>query len=171
MQRNVYCCSLQFLLSGSPSRFLRQINSPQTPLIAFSVALNNNLTNLGVGQNIRFDTIIINEGNGFNIHHGTFTAPISGVYVLNAKIMGYLGHDKHFDFVQNGNNIIFRLYIGGSNGGNDDSTGGSIVLRLQKGDDVVIQNGNVGHGVYGLFYSFFSGFLLRSSETNEIIVG
>jgi len=57
-----------------------------------------------------------------------------------------------------------------TNDESNDLAGGSFVLRFQKDDDVVIQNGDVGHGVYGLFFSFFSWFLLIASEDNEIIV-
>ena len=39
------------------------------------------------------------------------------------------------------------------------------------GVSIVIYNADVGHGVYGLFYSFFQGFLLKPSEDNEVIVG
>jgi hypothetical protein len=53
----------------------------------------------------------------------------------------------------------------------DDTTSQTIVLQLQKGDDVPIQNKDPDKGFYGINHSIFSGFLLYEELSFQAFVG
>ena len=142
-----------YIVPGSHARISRHA---QTPLVAFTAALTNHLTGFGNGQNVRFDHVITNVGNGYAHSQGTFTAPVAGVYVFSTTLMSYYNHNDHFQLMINGN-MVYRLYVGGGGSNNHDTTGSSVVIHLQQGDIVSIQNMDVNENVYGVLYSLFTG--------------
>ncbi|KAH3849231.1 uncharacterized protein LOC127874601 [Dreissena polymorpha] len=142
-----------------------------TDLVAFFATLSIHATNLGVGQNVKFDNIITNVGSAYNQHVGAFAAPVSGVYVFMSTLLSYPGHNEHFKLVRNGN-IICYMFVGGLGGGATyDTSAGSFVLFLNKGDVIAVQNVDPGENLYGDSYSYFSGFLLKEFEQDPSIVG
>ena len=161
-----YPIRTNLILAGDHVRASRHA---QTPLVAFTAALTNHLTGLGKGQNIRFDHVITNIGNGYAPIHGTFTAPIAGMYVFSTTLLSFSNHNDHFQFMLNGN-LVYRMYVGGSgSAGNYDTTGSSVVIHLQHGDTVAIQNVDVNENVHGYLYSLFTGYLLKASEDSEVV--
>ncbi|KAH3721011.1 uncharacterized protein LOC127855569 [Dreissena polymorpha] len=141
-----------------------------TDLVAFFVTLNQTADHLGVRQNVLFDNMVTNVGNGYNQHLGGFSAPVSGMYVLMSTLMSMYGHNDHFRLVRNGNTVC-NMYVGGTGSGNHESSGGSYILHLNKGDVVAIQNMDSGEILFGFHYSYFSGFLLKAMEEDPPIVG
>jgi len=158
---------LLILLAESQTRASRHA---QTPLVAFSASLSNHLTSLGTGQNLRFDTVITNVGNGYSPIQGTFTAPVAGMYVFSTTLLSHANHNDHFQLVHNGN-LVYRLYVGGGGSHNYDTTGSSVAIQLQQGDTVSVQNLDVNEAVWGDLYSMFTGYLLKASEGEETVVG
>ncbi|KAL4221767.1 hypothetical protein ACF0H5_020021 [Mactra antiquata] len=120
--------------------------------VAFFASLTNSVTNLGANQDIPFDHVIINLGNGYNNHHGTFIAPVSGVYVFGVTLHRY-GERTWAHFVVNGN-VIAKFDT------NAQETSQMVIIRLQQGDDVSVQNTSPGKALAGDRYSTFCGFLL-----------
>ncbi|XP_052215055.1 putative leucine-rich repeat-containing protein DDB_G0290503 isoform X3 [Dreissena polymorpha] len=141
-----------------------------TDIVAFFASLTNNLQNLGVGENVKFDHVITNIGAAYNPHAGAFFAPVSGTYVFMSTLLAYYGHNGHFQVVHNGN-MVCNLYVAGAAGITHDTSAGSFVLYLEKVDMVTIQNSDSGEWLSGSHYSFFSGFLLKEMEHNPSVVG
>ncbi|KAH3849819.1 hypothetical protein DPMN_092223 [Dreissena polymorpha] len=129
--------------------------------------------NRGVGQNVKFDRIITNVGSAYNEHVGAFTAPVSGVYVFMSTLLSNKGKNAGFELVRNGN-FICKMYasgVGAYGGGNYDTSAGSFVLCLNKGDVIAVHNLDPGENLYGNNISYFSWFLLKEWEQDLSIVG
>ncbi|KAH3815305.1 hypothetical protein DPMN_143827 [Dreissena polymorpha] len=67
--------------------------------------------------------------------------------------------------------MVCKLYVAGAAGTTWDTSAGSFVLYLEKGDMVIIQNSHSVEGLSGDHCSFFSGFLLKEMEHNPSVVG
>ncbi|XP_060585065.1 uncharacterized protein LOC132741007 [Ruditapes philippinarum] len=63
----------------------QNIESVHVPLVAFHV-YNPLHTNLEVGQVIVYQTVPLNEGNGYDRKTGIFTTPVTGLYQFSAHI-------------------------------------------------------------------------------------
>ena len=61
---------------------LHRIQNHAATHVAFSSYLTQYLKNLSIGHVIKFDQILLNDGNGYNKYTGVFTVPTSGVYLL-----------------------------------------------------------------------------------------
>ncbi|XP_052074093.1 uncharacterized protein LOC127711976 [Mytilus californianus] len=64
------------------SRLLTESVPVQLSSVAFYAQLSISEQNIGKHHPIVFDNVILNVGNGYNKHSGTFTAPSSGIYVF-----------------------------------------------------------------------------------------
>ncbi|XP_045176917.2 uncharacterized protein LOC123537303 [Mercenaria mercenaria] len=73
--------------SQETSRYSRSLNGgAEYARISFTVFLNHDINHPGQYQTIKFNQVITNEGNGYNIHTGVFTCPESGMYLLSVFI-------------------------------------------------------------------------------------
>ncbi|XP_052780128.1 heavy metal-binding protein HIP-like [Mya arenaria] len=135
-----------------------------TNAVAFFAKLTNHLTNLGVGQDVVFDDVTTNIGQAYNSHHGVFIAPTPGIYVFSATLLkAYQANTiDHFIWAKNGQ-VVCRLYS------NTDPSGSTIVVELQQGDDISIQNVDSLNKLHGSGYSFISGFLLKETEPSPVV--
>ena len=130
-------------------------------IVAFTVGLTSTVQHAGPHQNIVFDHVETNVGNGYNPHHGVFTAPVSGLYLFYSSILSEHDGEVRAQIVVNG---VFKASIYGSNDRFDQGSQ-AIVVSLQQGDDVAVQNRDNDHAIYGdaYIYSTFSGVLLQQS--------
>ena len=129
--------------------------------MAFYAYLINDTNHLGARQYIAFDTAVLNIGNAYNIHHGTFVAPVHGVFVFSATLARH-GSQSFARFVKNGQEIgVFDF--------NDQWAVSSqtIVVEVKK-DDIAVQNVVLDRGYRGSRLSTFAGFLLY--EINDGVV-
>ncbi|KAL4230594.1 C1q domain [Mactra antiquata] len=149
---------------SSKSLHVRQL--PGEGPIAFTAVLDHEVSNLGVDQNIVFNLVYTNIGNGYNAHHGTFVAPVAGVYVFHVTIFTRLGHDVSCKMVVNGVGKV-EVYVNAPTG-QFNTASQTLIVRLNKGDDVAIQNINTRDYIFSdsRAYDSFSGFLLQ--ELSEI---
>jgi hypothetical protein len=46
-------------------------------------------------------------GNGFDVRHGHFTAPVKGLYLISGSIFTNAGYYAHIDIVKNGKAIAY----------------------------------------------------------------
>ena len=60
---------------------------PSTGIIAFAATISNDITNFGTNQTIVFDNVITNVGGTYDSRHGTFRAPVAGVYQFSFSIL------------------------------------------------------------------------------------
>jgi hypothetical protein len=121
----------------------------------------------GEHQNVVFDLVETNIGNGYNSHHGVFIAPVSGLYLIYSSILAAHGAEIWCQIVVNGVNKG-SVYARGTDGRHDQGSQ-AILIQLQKGDDVAVQNHFKDHAVYsdGDIYSTFSGVLLQQSHFQD----
>jgi hypothetical protein len=131
--------------------------------------MDKHLVHAGIHQNIVFDTVVTNVGNGYHSHVGTFIAPVSGTYVFSATLVSFYHVNAHAEFVKNGQ-VLTTMFVNGAEAGYD-TTSQTIVSQLQKGDDVVVQNKDADKSFYGTGQGTFSGFLLFEDFSSPSIVG
>ena len=149
--------------------------NPATPTrVAFFARLTNQTTPyLDANQDIVFNNVVTNIGNGYHGNHGLFVAPVPGVYVFSTTLVSFLaspGQTKHAKLVKNGQ-LLARLEQSDVNGWDTSSL--TLVVEMQKGDDVAIQTSGDMHQVTytGDNYSMFSGFLLYENLNSPSLVG
>ena len=121
--------------------------------------MTNSTEHLGQYQDIVFDNAVTNVGNAYNRHHGTFLAPTRGVYFFSVTLYGSQtwGH-----FMVN-NNVISKLKVYGYQASN------FIIVELNQGDSVSVQNTSLDKVINGDRYSTFGGFLLFETEAPALI--
>ncbi|XP_052770379.1 uncharacterized protein LOC128210218 [Mya arenaria] len=64
---------------------------PPEMMVAFSAVKVAIQSSIGLNQNIIFENVILNQGNGFHSQHGVFIAPQTGIYMIVASLL----HDGH----------------------------------------------------------------------------
>ncbi|XP_060602849.1 multimerin-2-like [Ruditapes philippinarum] len=148
------------------NRIRRQ--EPETQ-VAFFAKMGKHLEHAGIHQPFIFENAVTNIGNGYNPHLGSFVAPVSGTYVFSTTLVSLFHVSGYAQFVKNGK-AITNMYVSGVESGND-TTAQTIVLQLQKGDDITIQNLMSDKSFYGHGHSIFSGFLLYENYSSSPIVG
>ena len=130
-------------------------------IVAFTAGLTKRELHMGAHQNIIFDHVETNVGNGYNSHHGVFTAPVSGLYVFYTSVLADNNREIWCELVVNGA-IKASVYARGTDGRHDQGSQ-ALVIQLNQGDDVAVQNVAADDAIYGdpTIYSTFSGFLLQ----------
>ena len=129
--------------------------------VAFLAAIVNQtrIEHLGVNQNIIFDTVFTNVGGSFNVNHGIFTVPQSGIYLISGTVMSFVDTEFHACIMVNGKRTI-SIFGHGSVGRHEQGTQVA-VLQLAVGDTVTIENIDIPDTpLYGGRYTSFTGVLL-----------
>lgn len=119
---------------------------------------------------IKFDRILMNEGDHYNASSGKFVCSVPGIYYFTYDITLA---NKHLaiGLVHNGQ---YRIRTFDANTGNHDVASGSTILALKEGDEVWLQIFYSEQN--GLFYdpywtdSLFTGFLIYADQgdPNEV---
>ena len=117
--------------------------------------MTNNAQHLGANQDIVFENVVTNIGNAYHPHHGIFTAPVDGVYVFFVTLRRF-GSSTWAHFMKN-RQIMAKLSF---NSINREMGSQTIVVALNNGDDVAVQNTYTDRAFTGDHYSTFAGFLL-----------
>jgi hypothetical protein len=99
--------------------------------------------------------------NAYNSSAGVFVAPVAGTYVCSTTLVSFNFTKAHGQFAVNGAGITNMYVSQGDATSGDVTTSETIVLQLQKGDDVSVQNKDPDRGFYGIDHSIFSGFFGR----------
>jgi len=131
--------------------------APET-LIAFTAVKVASQNDVARNQNIMFENVPLNEGNGFNLQRGVFIATKQGVFMFTVNLVHVNQPNPfHAALVHNGN-VIVKLH-GESN--TWDQTSQTVYLTLAPGDEVYVRNIDFDHEtIYGDNYSSFSGMLV-----------
>ena len=148
------------LFCNSVIRSRRQVS---TTNVAFTAGLSKSILHASAYQNIVFDHVHTNIGNGYDSLTGIFTAPFSGTYVFFTSILVYNDREIFCRIVVNGANIA-DTYGRGTDGRLDQGSQ-SVIVQLQKGHQVSVQNKVNDDAIFGNqdLYSTFSGFLLHAT--------
>jgi len=128
--------------------------------VAFFAGKQATQTGIGLNQNIMFDTIKLNLGNGFRSVHSNFVAPRAGVYLFSATVLTHITPvEIHAAITVNGATVA--KIFGHASSGRHDQGSHTVIVHLQAGDEVAVRNIDLGNrGIYGYLYNSFSGVLL-----------
>ncbi|KAH3787909.1 hypothetical protein DPMN_166040 [Dreissena polymorpha] len=125
--------------------------------VAFSAYLDQELTHLHIGQIVRCNQIVINDGSGYNAASGVFTAHVPGVHFFTFAIDTH-ANEMNVRLVQDGVNLFGAVSTPRIMGGNYSMTrlgrGQSVWLEIVQVDDVQLI------GMPAFYMVSFSGFLL-----------
>ncbi|CAL8240834.1 unnamed protein product [Merluccius merluccius] len=126
--------------------------------IAFFVGLKNPHEGYEV---LRFDDVVTNLGNHYDLTTGKFTCQVSGIYYFTYHVLmrGGDGTSMWADLCKNGQ--VRASAIAQDADQNYDYASNSVVLHLDSGDEIYVKlDGGKAHGGNNNKYSTFSGFLL-----------
>lgn len=132
--------------------------------VAFSAKLSTTASELSLGSTIIFDSILHQDGNGYNAADGVFTCPVTGVYMFSVALHGR--HEKHgFDILAAllvvDSNIKTYVVSEGHHTGQYHQASSLIILRVHEGQRVWVHSYSKTAKVFRSF-STFSGALLYS---------
>jgi hypothetical protein len=139
---------------------LQLITAPTT-LVAFSVALQHSI-NLGQDQPVEFDKVVTNIGNGFNVRHGHFTAPVKGLYLISGSLFTNAGYYAHIDIVKNGKAIAYLYSYS-----NTDVSTQTVMVTMEVGDMMWMKHRGDAIGKSNIYgdtteqFTTFSGVLIQ----------
>lgn len=153
---NTCTCSFSCIVLYDIGRTRRV--QPET-MVAFQAMKLNTQTGIGTNQNILFEKVSLNLGNGYHPQHGIFIVPRSGIYVISAATL----HDPQQGIYFNGaiehqGNAIAYLF-GDANEWEQSSQ--TVLIQANAGDEIWVRNtGPTNENIHGGAFSTFSGYLL-----------
>lgn len=136
---------------------------------AFYVALSR-AASIGASETLKFDKVITNNGNVYDVTNGQFTAPASGTYIFHLSLACEEGSyievsiveiDIGDDFVK----PMFNTICDRRQNSGFHQNGGSAILRLVQGDSVMVKMlwpNYEKQKVAGNGFTTFSGYMLSS---------
>ena len=129
--------------------------------VAFTAYLDHVVDHLGIDHTIPFDKVLLNDGNGFNVHTGMFQCPRSGVYLFIFYIQSKT-QEVEAKLVVDGNNKIDALTTGTGTGW--EMGGNAALLYVNAGQNVWVatyyDNDVSLRNTDSYRYTSFSGMLL-----------
>ena len=136
--KGMYCCfysgSYLFLFSANTANSGRKIG--------FYVSLKSS-RNFGSRQTVKFDSILVNDGNGYDDRTGVFTCPMPGtcMFVVDALLNKY----TRLLLKLNKTTVAYLFRDAGYSKDPLVQSSKTILLKLKQGDHVkvVIDNNNV----------------------------
>lgn len=129
--------------------------------IAFSVYLSADKS-LGSNQHIKFDKVLLNDGNGYEPSTGTFRAPVSGVYSFTFVIAQRHNYELRTNLVVDGK-VTIGAIAEGTRTYHDVQGTNTVNVHVCKGKAVWVESYNRGKiegNDAGFRYTSFSGHIL-----------
>ena len=106
--------------------------------IAFHAVLSKALTNVPTNAIIKFEQLLINEGNGYDPNTGKFTAPVDGIYSFSWNYETNKGTSAFLGGYVDGK-LRARVALE-SQTSTWDNTSGYLVIKMKEGIQFWIQN-------------------------------
>ncbi|KAH3851283.1 complement C1q tumor necrosis factor-related protein 3-like [Dreissena polymorpha] len=133
-------------------------NCRNSATVAFTALLNKPKENIGRGQKIIFQNVVLNKGGAYNPRTGVFTAPVTGLYLFSATLLHEPERGSlHAALVHSGR----RVALLHATSGMWDEGSQTVIIQVNKGEQVWIQNKNGYNSlIYGMGFSSFAGVLL-----------
>ena len=128
-------------------------------MIGFQAAKIASQISVGTNQNIVFENVSLNLGNGYHPQHGVFIVPQSGIYVISATILhqNQVGINFNGAIVHQGT-VVAKL-VGAA--GEWEQSSHTLLIQAQAGDEIWVKNiGPSNENIHGDFFSTFSGYML-----------
>ncbi|XP_052701490.1 complement C1q tumor necrosis factor-related protein 2-like isoform X2 [Crassostrea angulata] len=134
------------------------LNDKYHRVVAFDVRLKDHKRNLATKARVVFETVDLNEGQGYNASTGIFTAPSGGIYAFDWTTLTWKGQYAHTSLVVNDqykswnhcHDVISKTWLPCSK---------MTIVKLKQGDKVWI---GVFSGTANMYqkYTSFSGYKL-----------
>ncbi|KAL4217778.1 hypothetical protein ACF0H5_022516 [Mactra antiquata] len=108
--------------------------------VAFSAYLTRTNSHMTPSQPIKFDHVLLNDGDAYNVYTGAFSAPVTGTYLFTYHIDSR--KNKFVRLVINGvneNDAVANPHINAPHGENESMGGNSVILRVQRGQAVLVE--------------------------------
>ena len=133
------------------------VGPPPVTAIGFLAHVKTRPTYTVMDTLIPFRDVARNDGNGYNSTTSTFTAPVEGIYHIYWNLLVY--YSKEFEARLRQNSIVkARHFYKTTNRWDSSSSGGSIYLRLEKGDRLDLMADRSGGRLFGHYeYNRFGG--------------
>ncbi|KAK3606615.1 hypothetical protein CHS0354_018004 [Potamilus streckersoni] len=143
--------------------FRRQGRVIASKQIAFCAIMVNGIGSVQNNEIVRFDTVLHNEGNGFNKETGIFTCPLSGTYFFTVSVTTRPSSGAYVHLIVNGK-VKGNSFSFGS--GSYDQGSISSIVRCEAGYNVWVSAYGASEP-YWDYYTSFSGFLLWGDATGN----
>jgi len=108
--------------------------------VSFYVYMSGNIINIKRYEKLIYDTVITNDGNGYDVQTGVFTVPQTGQYVFTWSTTVWVRSAYETQLMINGDVKGFSFADAGEATDADTSTS-VIVVKAQKGDRVYVRTG------------------------------
>ncbi|XP_062615436.1 complement C1q subcomponent subunit B-like [Saccostrea cucullata] len=130
----------------------------QNKRVSFSVYIGAKVLSLGKGQTIRYDSILTNDGNGYDDRTGVFVCPVAGTYMF---VVDTLSSVETWFAIKVNKQTVAKVYTSTHIGNNWDQTSRTVIVNLKRGYHVKVENiSSANLQVYNGGTSGFSGTLL-----------
>ena len=114
--------------------FFAEDQQPEKPKVCFHVGLRSDY-NCNVNNTVIFNDVKCNDGGGYNVGNGVFTAPEAGTYMFMTTANSG-GRNTNYHMYLHVNGIQWgRTYT-------PESSTMHIVVNLNKGDQVTVVTGS-----------------------------
>ncbi|XP_046557170.1 uncharacterized protein LOC124266405 [Haliotis rubra] len=131
-------------------------------VVAFEVRLSTHIRP-ALTSIIKFDDVRYNQGGGFNVTTGVFTAPVAGTYILWASMIAYDFSDSLGISLFKGSEKIARAW--GENPASDKNEDDTLILTtvyLDVGDQTWYVRESGTARIEGFSYSGYGGALIQA---------
>ena len=118
------------------------------------------MNNVKIGDIIKYQTVLLNEGSGYNFNTGEFTAPVSGVYQFSYFVSHTSAPPRQTWARLVANGTVINAAVVDAFHDAQDSQGGNVgIARLNAGDKAWIESWWVSNAAFNAGYGFstFSG--------------
>lgn len=122
-------------------------------VIAFQARVSSRLQNVPKGRTVRFDTVLLNEGNGYSGRTGQFTAPTKGVYVFDWTITVDNGDMFFTEIVKNGSAFGYN-HCAAKRQSYERNCSTTSRIRLKRGDKVWVRTTSRGTDAHPTWTTF-----------------
>jgi hypothetical protein len=117
--------------------------------VSFSAHL---IQNKKAGNKLRFDRVLTNHGNGYDINTGIFTAPVNGTYMFSVSTSTSKDKNAGVFIVREG---VDEVWAGATSEGDYWNTGATTAIwDMVQGHTVAVR------GSQNSMYAVFTGTLL-----------
>ena len=106
---------------------------------------------------LQFNQVDRNDGQGYDVSTGVFSAPVAGMYHFYWSLLSRRGKHCTMFFILNGTKRVYSHTTDTT----DSSISGSIYLRLKVGDQAFLQSRDNGGNIHQGWWSTFGGELIR----------
>ncbi|XP_060606828.1 C1q-related factor-like isoform X4 [Ruditapes philippinarum] len=122
---------------GLSDNFKEETDKSLLPIVGFNARLSSTKT-VNTGNKVVYDTVITNQGEGYDSVTGVFTAPHTGLYFFTAHVCNQGNKDVQYAIYQEGTLITTSTQY--DNGGVYSCSSVSTIAMVNKAERVWVQS-------------------------------